>query len=82
MSTYNRRGVGVEPNETAPPAPMMAEGADPKEQQIKVDGFEQVLAMLKVADPEFRESLIRRLAARDRELATALVRELRSLGIR
>lgn len=42
------------------------------ENQIRVDGFAQVLAMLKIADPEFRESLLRRLATRDIELARSL----------
>jgi hypothetical protein len=48
------------------------------ETPIAVDGFQQVLEMLQIADPAFRESLLRRLAARDRELARSL-RE--SLGI-
>lgn len=47
-----------------------------EEQQIRVDGFEQVLEMLKIADPEFRESLLRRLALRDRELVRNLRAEL------
>lgn len=46
------------------------------EMQVKVDGFEQVLAMLKIADPEFRESLLRRLASRDRALAESLRADL------
>jgi hypothetical protein len=48
------------------------------ETPIPVDGFQQVLEMLQIADPAFRESLLRRLAARDRDLARSL-RE--SLGI-
>lgn len=52
-------------------------GAPEAEKQIKVDGFAQVLAMLQIADPEFRDSLLRRLAARDIELARALQAELR-----
>jgi hypothetical protein len=46
------------------------------EAPIKVDGFAQVLEMLKIADPEFRESLLRRLAQRDRELARNLRADL------
>lgn len=46
------------------------------ETQIPVDGFQQVLEMLKIADPEFRDSLLRRLAARDRQLAQDLRRDL------
>jgi hypothetical protein len=47
-----------------------------KEEQIRVDGFGQVLALLRVADPAFRESLLRRLAQRDPELARNLIRNL------
>jgi hypothetical protein len=46
------------------------------EMQVRVDGFEQVLAMLKIADAEFRESILRRLAARDRQLAESLRADL------
>lgn len=51
-------------------------GIDPitKETQIKVDGFGQVIALLEVADPSFRESLIDRIAAKDPHLA----RQIRS----
>jgi hypothetical protein len=42
------------------------------EPQLAVDGFQQILDMLRVADPVFRESLLRRLAARDRQLAADL----------
>ena len=47
-----------------------------EEKQIPVDGFQQVLEMLKIADPAFRESLLKRLAARDRDLARNLRRDL------
>jgi hypothetical protein len=42
------------------------------EPQLAVDGFQQILDMLRVADPAFRESLLRRLAARDRQLVADL----------
>jgi len=68
-STYSRpKGKPVSAQNT--PAQGKAE------EQIKVDGFAQVLAMLKIADPEFRESLLRRLAAKDRRLAEALRAEI------
>ena len=41
--------------------------------------FRQVLEMLKIADPRFRTSLLRRLAAKDRELARQLTQDLRKL---
>ena len=46
------------------------------EAPIAVDGFQQVLEMLRIADPAFRESLLKRLAARDRELARSLRADL------
>jgi len=53
-------------------------GSAPQEAQIRIDGFAQVLEMLKIADPEFRTSLLRRLSQRDPELALQL---RKSLGI-
>lgn len=49
------------------------------ETPIRVDGFRQVLEMLRVADPAFRESLLKRLAQRDRELARSLREDLANL---
>jgi hypothetical protein len=49
------------------------------EPQVAVDGFRQVLEMLRIADPAFRESLLKRLAARDRQLAADLRRDLNNL---
>ena len=46
------------------------------EQGIPVNGFQQVVDMLRIADPAFRESLLKRLAARDKELAQSLRRDL------
>jgi hypothetical protein len=59
------------------------EGAQPPadQQPIRVNGFQQVLAMLQIADAEFRESLLRRLAQRDRELAQSLRAEIARLGL-
>jgi len=48
-----------------------------EEKLIPVDGFKQVLDMLKIADPAFRESLLKRLAQRDAALANSLRRDLR-----
>lgn len=44
--------------------------------RIPINGFQQVLEMLKIADPAFRESLLKRLAQRDRNLANTLRRDL------
>lgn len=70
MSAYtNNRPPSRQPGSDAQSA---AEG----ETQIPVDGFKQVLEMLRIADPAFRESLLRRLAARDRDLARSLRADL------
>ncbi len=44
---------------------------------VKIDGFQQVLEMLKIADTEFRESILKRLAKRDPNLASTLRANLR-----
>ena len=57
---------------------MNERGKNPKsereENMIRVDGRGQVLDMLRAADPEFREMLLRGIEKRDKELA----RELRA----
>ena len=72
MSAYYKDGK---------PAAAAPQAAKPEAQGVKVDGFEQVLEMLKIADPEFRESLLRRLAARDQELAASLRADLANAGL-
>lgn len=52
-----------------------------KDDRINIDGFAQVLEMLRIADPQFRESLLKRLAARDVELARSLRQDLRNAGL-
>ncbi len=46
---------------------------------IAIDGFQQVLEMLRIADPAFRESLLKRLAARDKDLVRSLRKDLENL---
>lgn len=46
------------------------------EAKIAVDGFGQILEMLKIADDGFRESLLKRLALKDKSLANSLRRQL------
>lgn len=65
----------------APTAAAPSESAVTNEERIPVNGFSQVLEMLKIADPEFRESLLRRLGAKDRDLARQLRQDLVSLGL-
>lgn len=47
-----------------------------EEKDIAIDGFNQVIEMLRVADPSFRESLLKRLAQRDPQLARELRQDL------
>lgn len=47
-----------------------------EEKKIAVHGFKQVLDMLRIADAEFRESLLKRLAQRDPEMARQLRQDL------
>jgi flagellar motor switch protein FliG len=44
----------------------------PQDEGIKVDGLQQVIELLKYADPAFRESLLKRLTSRDPQLAKSL----------
>lgn len=68
MSAYTDTKRNSNPSKVSSSTPL---GIDPvtKEAQIKVDGFGQVIALLEVADPSFRESLIKRIAAKDPHLA-------------
>ena len=62
LNLYNRQGKKpVGPTESAK-----------EETPIKVDGFGQVIQLLQVADAAFRDSLLKRLTARDPELARQL----------
>ena len=44
------------------------------EEGLKVNGLEQVVEMLRFADPAFRESLLKRITLRDPKLAASLRR--------
>lgn len=49
-----------------------------EQQPIPINGFQQVLDMLRIADPAFRESLLKRIAQKDQGLANSLRRDLRN----
>lgn len=55
---------------------MDTETPDPTAGSIRINGFQQVIEMLRIADPAFRESLLKRLAMKDRELANSLRKDL------
>lgn len=44
---------------------------------VKINGLQQVIDMLRYADPAFRESLLRRLTQRDPNLASQLRKFIR-----
>lgn len=67
------------PQAEAMPNPGEAEKSGAGERQIPIHGYKQIVDMLRVADPAFRHSLLRRIAARDRELANALARDLANI---
>lgn len=75
MNSYRKNPPPLKTVPKAPTTPQQKE-TEEGEQKIAINGFQQILDMLRVADPEFRESLLRRLAARDRTLAQALRRDL------
>lgn len=50
--------------------------ANNDENKVRINGFQQVLEMLRVADPAFRESLLRRMANTDPRMAKLLRAQL------
>lgn len=48
-----------------------------QEEKIQVNGFQQMVDMLRVADPEFRHSLLARLSRADAAMARKLELALR-----
>jgi hypothetical protein len=49
----------------------------PAEEGMKINGMQQVVDMLKHADPAFRESLLKRLGQRDPQLVQNLRKIIR-----
>ena len=49
----------------------------PTEEGTKINGLQQVVDLLRFADPAFRESLLKRLTQRDPKLATSLRKIIR-----
>lgn len=49
-----------------------------EEPNIQINGLEQIIEMLRHADPAFRNSLLKRLQARDPGLARKLARVIQS----
>jgi hypothetical protein len=49
--------------------------------RIAINGFQQIVEMLRIADPQFRESLLRRIASKDIEMAHSLRRNLKGMDV-
>lgn len=77
MSMYNRNAQAKNalPPQSATAGAMAATGK-PEENSVRINGFQQVLEMLRVADPTFRESLLRRMANTDPRMARMLRAQL------
>ena len=77
--TYQRNGqMGARPGamEAASAQPAIQDASAKTKEMVKIDGYQQVLEMLRIADDEFRRSLLARLARQAPDLANALKREL------
>lgn len=74
---YKRNSAAPISGPKAPAGATAASGPTPDravtaENRVRINGMQQVLDMLQVADPAFRESLLKRIGERDRELARNL----------
>lgn len=73
MSAYhNEKNLKPQTAEAAANAQGQSGQQSQEEAPIPINGFAQVLDMLRVADPVFRESLLKRIGARDARLARQL----------
>ena len=70
----NQRYRENRPQNTEPKNP---QSESPDHQDIRINGLEQVVEMLRHADPHFRASILRRLQARDPALAQRILRVIR-----
>jgi hypothetical protein len=75
-SDLRKNGSASNPNIHQGGSPGSENPKSADQQGIPVDGFLQVIEMLKVADPAFRESILSRLAARDPALAREIKKQL------
>ena len=75
--TYQRNGRVDSEQQNEPKSNMSQETLEePKEKLYRVHGFEQIIEMLHIADPEFRNSLLRRIENQNPELALSLKKAL------
>ncbi len=58
--------------QTTPLEALMNVKGGPREEGTRINGLQQVIDLLRYADPAFRQSLLKRLMARDPKLAQQL----------
>lgn len=73
--TYQKNGTLA----TQAPAPAPIQNQN-EEKGVRVNGYAQVVELLKSADPEFRISLLRRLSKEDPRLGASLRQALEEGG--
>ena len=79
--TYMRNGR-TSAQEMETPTMKKQDAAPKKEGEgVRVNGFQQVIDLLKTADPEFRESLLRRMMRQDPTMAAQLQAALKRSGL-
>lgn len=77
--TYLRNGkVPTEDQKAMPKTGAPSENPNEKK-GVRINGFAQVVEMLSVADKDFRESLLKRMAARDQQLVINIRADLARL---
>jgi hypothetical protein len=82
--TYQRTGRMASPQaETEAQNPAIAAGGAPGVEpgSVRINGFSQVVEMLKAADDQFRHSLLKRLSAQNPQLGQQLRQALRDAGL-
>ena len=62
----------IQKNKVPSSGPTGARSGNAEQNGVRVNGYNQILEMLQFADPTFRESLLRRLANQDPQLAKNL----------
>jgi hypothetical protein len=80
--TYMRNGRTSAQEMEIPPMKKQQDAGPKKDSEgVRVNGFQQVIDLLRTADPEFRESLLRRMMRQDPTMASQLQAELKRLDL-
>jgi hypothetical protein len=77
MKTYGRNKQIVSDPAAQSPAPQTNERPKEGEKKgVRINGFQQVIDLLRAADPEFRVSLLRRIIVQDPHLGKSIQADL------